>query len=126
MTRPLATRFNCPTEFALTVLGGKWKTIILAYLSERPCYYSELRRLLPGLSDKVLTERLTDLRRSGLIARGKHSTSGARPPYMLTARGATLAPVLRHLYAWGDRHAASFGVHVGNPLQKLDGSDCGT
>jgi DNA-binding HxlR family transcriptional regulator len=126
MTRPLATRFNCPTEFALTVLGGKWKTIILAYLSERPCYYSELRRLLPGLSDKVLTERLTDLRRSGLIARGKRSTSSARPPYLLTARGATLAPVLRHLYAWGDRHAASFGVHVGNPLRKLDGSDCGT
>jgi DNA-binding HxlR family transcriptional regulator len=110
----------------LTVLGGKWKTIILAYLSERPCHYSELRQLLPGLSDKVLTERLTDLQRSGLIARGKRSTSGARPPYVLTARGATLAPVLRHLYAWGDRHAASFGVHVGNPLRKLDGSDCGT
>jgi DNA-binding HxlR family transcriptional regulator len=125
MTRPLATRFNCPTEFALTVLGGKWKTIILAYLSERPCYYSELRQLLPGLSDKVLTERLTDLRRSGLIARGKRSTSSARPPYVLTTRGATLAPVLRHLYAWGDRHAAAFGVRVGNPLRKLDGSDCG-
>ena len=64
MTRPLATRFNCPTEFALTVLGGKWKTIILAYLSERPCHYGELRQLLPGLSDKVLTERLKDLQQS--------------------------------------------------------------
>jgi len=39
MTKPLATKFNCPTEFALAVLGGKWKTIILAYLSERPCHY---------------------------------------------------------------------------------------
>ncbi len=85
MTRPLPTQFNCPTEFALTVLGGKWKTIILAYLSERPCYYGELRQLLPGLSDKVLTERLKDLRQSGLVALGKSSESRSRRPYVLTA-----------------------------------------
>jgi DNA-binding HxlR family transcriptional regulator len=126
MTRPLATKFNCPTEFALTVLGGKWKTIIVAYLSERPCHYSELRQLLPGLSDKVLTERLKDLQRSGLVIRGKPSNSKSRPPYVLTARGATLRPILTDLYLWGSKHADSFGVHVGNALQKLDGSDCGT
>jgi DNA-binding HxlR family transcriptional regulator len=126
MTRPLATRFNCPTEFALTVLGGKWKTIILAYLGERPCHYSELRKLLPGLSDKVLTERLRDLQHSGLIARGKTSVAKSRPPYVLTARGATLKPILTALYAWGSQHAPSFSVDVGNPLQKLDGSACGT
>jgi DNA-binding HxlR family transcriptional regulator len=126
MTRPLATKFNCPTEFALTVLGGKWKTIILAYLSERPCHYGELRQLLPGLSDKVLTDRLKDLQQSGLVARGKSSVSKSRSPYVLTARGATLSAILTDLYAWGTKHAASFGVHVGNPLQRLDGSDCGT
>jgi DNA-binding HxlR family transcriptional regulator len=126
MTRPLPTDFNCPTEFALTVLGGKWKTIILAYLSERPCHYGELRQLLPGLSDKVLTERLKDLQQSGLVARSKLAVSKSRPPYVLTARGATLTPILTDLYAWGSKHAASFGVQVGNPLQRLDGSDCGT
>jgi DNA-binding HxlR family transcriptional regulator len=126
MTRPLPTDFNCPTEFALTVLGGKWKTIILAYLSERPCHYGELRQLLPGLSDKVLTERLKDLQQSGLVARSKLPASKSRPPYVLTARGATLTPILTDLYAWGSKHAESFGVHVGNPLQRLDGSDCGT
>ncbi len=126
MPRPLATKFNCPTEFALTVLGGKWKTIILAYLSERPCHYGELRQLLPGLSDKVLTDRLKDLQQSGLVARGKTSAPKSRSPYMLTERGATLTTVLADLYAWGTQHAASFGVHVGNPLQRLDGSNCGT
>jgi DNA-binding HxlR family transcriptional regulator len=125
VTRPLATRFNCPTEFALTVLGGKWKTIILAYLSERPLHYGELRQLLPGLSDKVLTERLKDLQQSGLVARDTGSVSRARRPYALTARGATLTPILTDLYAWGTKHAAAFGVRVDNPLQKLDGSDCG-
>jgi DNA-binding HxlR family transcriptional regulator len=125
MTKPLPKTFNCPTEFALTVLGGKWKTIILAYLSERPCHYGELRQLLSGLSDKVLTERLKDLQQSGLVARSMNSDSKARRPYMLTARGATLTPILTDLYAWGTQHAQSFGVHVGNPLQRLDGSDCG-
>jgi DNA-binding HxlR family transcriptional regulator len=126
MARPLAAKFNCPTEFALSVLGGKWKTIILAYLGERPCYYGELRRLLPGLSDKVLTERLKDLQRSGLVSRANKSSSAARAPYGLTSRGATLRPVLMDLYAWGNKHAHSFGVNVGNPLKKLDGSNCGT
>jgi DNA-binding HxlR family transcriptional regulator len=122
--KPLALKFNCPTEFALTVLGGKWKTIILAYLSERPCHYGELRQLL-GLSDKVLMDRLKDLQRSGLVARGNGSAAKSRSPYVLTARGATLAPILTDLYAWGTEHAASFGVQVGNPLRRLDGSDCG-
>jgi len=126
MTRPLANRFNCPTEFALTVLGGKWKTIIIAYLGERPCHYGELRQLLPGLSDKVLTERLQDLQRSGLVTRGKSAMSKSRRSYVLTARGATLRPILTDLYRWGSKHAESFGVEVGNPLQKLDGAPCAT
>jgi DNA-binding HxlR family transcriptional regulator len=126
MSRPLANRFNCPTEFALTVLGGKWKTIIIAYLSERPCHYGELRQLLPGLSDKVLTERLKDLQRSGLVTRGKPLVSKSRRAYVLTVRGATLRPILTDLYLWGSKHADSFGVNVGNPLKKLDGTACGT
>ena len=125
MTKPLPTDFNCPTEFALAVLGGKWKTIILAYLSERPCHYGELRQLLPGLSDKVLTERLKDLQQSGLVARSKVAVSKSRLPYTLTDRGATLTPILTDLYAWGSVRS-SFGVRVGNPLLKLDGSNCGT
>jgi DNA-binding HxlR family transcriptional regulator len=126
MTRSLAERFNCPTEFALTVLGGKWKTIIIAYLSERPCHYGELRQLLPGLSDKVLSERLKDLQRSGLVTRGKSTLPQSRRSYVLTARGATLRPILTDLYLWGSKHADSFGVAVGNPLQKLDGTPCAT
>jgi DNA-binding HxlR family transcriptional regulator len=84
------------------------------------------RQMLPGLSDKVLTERLKNLQQSGLVARGTSSVSRARRPYVLTARGATLTPILTDLYAWGTKHAASFGVTVDNPLQRLDGSDCGT
>ena len=124
MSKPLAKAFNCPTEFALSVLGGKWKTILLAYLSERPCSYAELRRLVPKLSDKVLSERLRDLERSGLIVRDTQRGTSRRRTYQLTPRGRSLEPVLRNLYAWGEEHAAAFRVEVGTPLHKLDGSPC--
>ncbi|TIT84977.1 MAG: helix-turn-helix transcriptional regulator, partial [Mesorhizobium sp.] len=47
--------YGCPVELALDALGGKWKTVILARIKERPLRYSELRRMIPSLSDKMLT-----------------------------------------------------------------------
>lgn len=79
MAEKMQGHFTCPTEFTLAVLGGKWKTVILCYLHQRPCRYSELSQLLPALSDKVLTERLRDLMNSGLIVRrkGTHQASSS-------------------------------------------------
>jgi DNA-binding HxlR family transcriptional regulator len=119
MTKRLPKFFHCPTEFTLYILGGKWKTVILCLLKERPCRYAELRRLLPKLSDKMLTERLHDLIDSGLVAR-KPRTVGPAQEYMLTARGRQLSSVLRHLDAWGLENARSFDVQVGTPLTDLD------
>jgi DNA-binding HxlR family transcriptional regulator len=121
MAKRLPKRFNCPTEFTLAVLGGKWKTVILCYLKERPCRYAELRQLLPALSDKMLTERLGDLVASGLVARKRlpgrpHSDVHM---YTLTARGRSLGTLLRDLYGWGLKHAAKFDVEVGEPLKDL-------
>jgi DNA-binding HxlR family transcriptional regulator len=118
VSKRLATYYHCPTEFTLAVLGGKWKTVILSYLKERPCRYAELRRLVPRLSDKILSERLRDLTRSGLVAR--HEPTGSRTyTYFLTARGRSLSELLQQLYAWGVKHSGSFGVRVGAPLEQL-------
>lgn len=119
MAKRLATYFHCPTEFTLAVLGGKWKTVILSYLKERPCRYAELRRLVPRLSDKVLSERLRDLTRSGLIAR-QTPRNGRTQTYFLTERGHRLSELLQQLYAWGVKNSGSFGVRVGAPLKDLD------
>lgn len=119
MTKKLAKKFNCPTEFALDVLGGKWKTVILCYLKERPCRYRELRLLVPRLSDKMLTERLRELTEKGLVVKRR---GDGRPPaaiYSLTPKGQTLGKLLTELYEWGERHAAIFGVEVGEPLKRL-------
>jgi DNA-binding HxlR family transcriptional regulator len=113
MTRVLAKRFGCATEFTLEVLGGKWKTIILGYLKERDLRYGELRAMLPKLSDKVLTERLRELEKAGLITHGKSSLYG------LTERGHSLRRVLTELYTWGEAQAGAYGVVYDQPLSKL-------
>lgn len=118
MGKRLPAYFHCPTEFTLAVLDGKWKTVILSYLKERPCGYAELRKLVPRLSDKVLSERLQDLTRSGLVVR--QPVAGRRQCYSLSPKGRSLSELLQHLYSWGLENAGSFGVRVGAPLNELD------
>jgi DNA-binding HxlR family transcriptional regulator len=116
----LARTFGCPSEFTLHVLGGKWKTVILCYLKQRPLRYADLRRLIPNLSDKMLTERLADLGARGLIMRKRMAGAPARDVYLLTTTGKSLSAPLTELYRWGQKHADAFGVEVGNPLMRLE------
>lgn len=115
MAKRLARVFGCPTEFTLDVLGGKWKTVILCYLKQEPLRYADLRRFIPSLSDKMLSERLRDLTERGLIMK-KRPAGQTREVYVLTPTGKSLSTALGELYRWGERHAAAFGVKVGNPL----------
>jgi DNA-binding HxlR family transcriptional regulator len=105
----LPVAFGCPVELSLTLLGGKWKAVILARLKDRPLRYGELRRLIPRLSDKVLTERLADLQGLGLIA---PNDGRPRNGYRLSARGESLRPVLQALYDWGEAQAYELKVVV--------------
>jgi DNA-binding HxlR family transcriptional regulator len=102
--------YDCPIEFALNLIGGKWKSVIISKLKEKPLAYGELRRLVPNLSDKVLTERLRDLEADGLIARVKGPDQRMR--YSLTARTAGLRPMLQGLYEWGLATAAEMQVEI--------------
>lgn len=76
--------YRCPTELTLDVLGGKWKTVILCFLNQRSCRYAELRKLTPNLSDKILTERLTDLVDSGLVLKKRAPGQARIAVYVLT------------------------------------------
>lgn len=98
--------YGCAVEFALDVLDGKWKPVILARLKDAPLRYGELGRRIPGLSDKMLTQRLRELEDDGLIVQ-EDGGDGARR-YALSARGATLRPLLQSLHDWGRASAASF------------------
>ena len=102
--------YGCPVEFSLDVLGGKWKTVILARLKQGPLRYSELRKAIPSLSDKMLTGRLHEMCDVGLIEVAPDDADGRR--YRITDMGASLAPVLHALYEWGQKHAPSLGAQV--------------
>src|SRR5690349_4336160 len=108
MAKKLVRQFGCPSEFTLHVLGGKWKTVILCYLKQQPLRYAQLRKLIPTLSDKMLTERLADLVARGLVVKKRGSGSSTREVYTLTPMGKSLSAPLTELYRWGQKHAAGF------------------
>ena len=101
---------GCPTELALELLGGKWKTVILARLKDRPQRYNELHRLIPRVSDKMLTQCLDDLQERGLVVREFSQGDSAR--YALTAEAQSLRPLLQQLYDWGQAQAGRLGVAI--------------
>ncbi len=105
-----AKRYYCAVELAVDVIGGKWKPVILAYLKEGVHRYGELRRRMPDVSEKMLTQQLRELVADGLVRR---ESLGGRVPhveYRLTPEGESLGPALTVLYAWGERRAAARGI----------------
>lgn len=112
--KKLRAQYGCPVELALEFVGGKWKTVILAYLKESPHRYGELRARLPSVSDKVLAQRLKDLEQLGLIEKANSAKGRSAHVYRLTHRGESLRPVLDGLYAWGAALAAEMPVTIGS------------
>jgi DNA-binding HxlR family transcriptional regulator len=95
---------GCPLTAALTAFGGKWKLIIIYWLAESPAHFAGLRRLIPGISAKVLTEQLRELTADGIIAR---EPSGDVPDpviYSLTEYGTSLLPIVEAARTWGNGH----------------------
>ncbi len=109
----LRATYGCPVELAVEFVGGKWKTVILAWLKEAPLRYHELRARMPGIADKVLTERLKDLEQLGLVAKAPIKGPQSGRVYHLTERGESLRPVLDALYAWGATVGAELPVTIG-------------
>jgi DNA-binding HxlR family transcriptional regulator len=110
-------RYGCAVEIAVDVVGGKWRPVILAHLKEGVHRYGELRRLIPGLSEKMLVQRLRELVADGLVARHDHETTPPHVEYRLTEEGLSLAPVLQALYDWGAARAIRNGIAIDHPAR---------
>ena len=110
-------RYGCAVEIAVDVVGGKWRPVILAHLKEGVLRYGELRRLIPGLSEKMLVQRLRELEADGLVARHDHKTTPPHVEYRLTEEGLSLAPVLQALYDWGTARAVRNGIAIDQPAR---------
>lgn len=93
--------YVCGVDAAMDVIGGKWKVLILWELFVRPCRFGELRRGLPGVTEKVLAAQLRELEADGIVHREAYDEVPPRVEYSLTPRGAALNEALVPLGAWG-------------------------
>ena len=102
--------YNCPVEAALDVIGGKWKALILWWLQERTWRFAELRRQIPGITEKMLTQQLRELEADGVVERRVYPTVPPKVEYSLTDYGRSLKRALRAICDWGRTHMERIGA----------------
>lgn len=98
--------YSCSVEATLDVIGGKWKGVILFYLLDGKRRFGELRRLLPEVTQRMLTLQLRELEEAGIVHREVYREVPPRVEYSLTPFGKTLEPILLLMRAWGDDYMA--------------------
>jgi DNA-binding HxlR family transcriptional regulator len=89
---------RCPIRTTLEMLGGKWKLLIIYQLSEERLRFSELKRQIPDISEKMLVQELKKLMDSGLVERVNYGEVPPRVEYYLTETGKTALPVIESMY----------------------------
>ena len=97
---------SCPMVSAINVIGGKWKPIILHMLSDATMRFGEIKKNIPPISQKMLTQQLRELEADGIVNRTVYAEVPPKVEYSLTERGATLKPILQDLYAWGRQNSS--------------------
>ncbi|MED0658486.1 winged helix-turn-helix transcriptional regulator [Bacillus smithii] len=97
-------KYNIPVEATLEVIGGKWKCVILCHLTRGKKRTSELKRLMPGITQKMLTQQLRELEEDGIINRIVYHQIPPKVEYELSEYGWTLQHILDSLCAWGEKH----------------------
>ncbi|MEI9987853.1 MAG: helix-turn-helix domain-containing protein [Aliidongia sp.] len=98
--------YSCGLDAALDVIGGKWKVLILWPLRMAPRRFGELRRDVPGISEKMLIQQLKEMERDGIVTRHDYKEVPPRVEYALTAFGHSLCEAVTPLCEWGQLHMA--------------------
>ncbi len=97
-------KYNISVEATLEVIGGKWKCVILCHLTHGKKRTSELKRLMPAITQKMLTQQLRELEEDGVIHRIVYNQVPPKVEYELSDYGTSLEDILQALCAWGDTH----------------------
>jgi len=95
------TEYQCSMELTLDLIGGKWKSLILWHLGEDTLRFSQLRKTLPQVTQKMLTQQLRELEDCGLVKRFIYTQIPPKVEYSLTEAGKSLLPILATLCQWG-------------------------
>lgn len=99
-------QFSCSVEVTLSVIGGKWKLLVLGQLDRGVSRFGQLRRAIPGITQTMLTQQLRELEEDGIVTRTIFPEIPPRVEYQLTEFGKTLDCVIAVMGAWGERYHA--------------------
>lgn len=104
-------QYTCPVDVTLSLVGGKWKLLILSHLFiYHKKGYSEIRENLPGVSEKMLSQQLKELETDSLIQKKAISQKPLRVEYSLTLQGKSLAPLYKFTSSWGIKYLKKNGI----------------
>lgn len=92
---------GCPVSATLKVIGGKWKPLILYFVSVDVNRFGQLQRMMPGCSKRMMTTQLRELEADGIINRKVYAEVPPKVEYSLTAKGESLRPLFSMLSKWG-------------------------
>jgi DNA-binding HxlR family transcriptional regulator len=96
--------YVCGLGPAIDVISGKWKALLLWAIAEKPCRFGELKRAVPGITEKMLIQHLRELEADGIVHREVFHEIPPKVVYSATELGASLNKALEPLGAWGDAH----------------------
>jgi DNA-binding HxlR family transcriptional regulator len=113
------TEYQCSMELTLDLIGGKWKSLILWYLGENTLRFSALRKALPQVTAKMLTQQLRELEDSGLVNRFIYTQIPPKVEYSLTEAGKSLLPILATLCQWGLNYVGETEEPGKTPICKM-------
>lgn len=103
--------FNCPVGITLGLIGGKYKVVIIWYLYERGVLrYSELQKILQGVTSKMLIQQLRELEDAELVTRKIYPVVPPKVEYSLTELGRSIIPVLLEMKKWGENYSKIKGL----------------
>jgi DNA-binding HxlR family transcriptional regulator len=103
---------ECPVATTVSLIGNKWKLLILRNLLVRPWRFNELMKNLEGISQKVLTDNLRSMEKDGLITRTVYPEVPPRVEYALSELGESMRPILASMQAWGTNYKQQVENHI--------------
>jgi DNA-binding HxlR family transcriptional regulator len=115
--RFISNPMDCPVTRAMSIIGGKWKPIILNVIGDRAIRFGKLNQLIPAISNKVLTNELKELESFGLIKRKEFKELPPRVEYKLSPAGLSLMPILHAMANWGKTNVAKQIIKKGYTIE---------
>ncbi|MCU0436126.1 MAG: helix-turn-helix transcriptional regulator [Bacteroidia bacterium] len=111
--------FHCALDVTMRFIGGKWKTVVLWYLRKGPMRFSELRKRIPQITEKMLSLQLRELEQDGIISRTVYAEVPPRVEYAFTEQGASLIQVVEALAHWGREKSRAEGEVIEAEKRKV-------